>query len=509
QQPLWEGFDEWAHFEYIQTIAENAELPKRTDAVSSEVRASLQIVPLSKSAAVTDGAITHDAFWQLQPEERWERTQRLHKLPASGADLSTIALTQYEAQQPPLYYLVMTVPYLLGKTLSLPAQVLILRLLSIGIASAVVFLAYAVARQVLPGVTFAVLVAMLMACLPGFFIDVCRVGNECLSIVLTGAVVLLMFRVVRSDAGLGSWMLLGAALAAALLTKAYALAFLPVLPIAACLSLMRNRPLMSNRWSAGKTAAGFILALLVIVALSGWWYWRSWVNTGTLSGEQLHAAAAQFTLAGKLSALRQVDWHSVLDTAAFSHIWVGGWSFLVVRSWMYRVFEIIAIVSALGLCLYLTHYVRYLWRSRLLGASGARIAILLSLFLIMCAAVGYHSFVIFLTQNISTAAGWYLYAVIVAEGVLLAVGLTALFGIRSAQRTYAAVCMAAVALDLYTVHFVLMPYYTGGIRHTPSGTLESFHLQTLAAPGAAEQIFQRLAVNEALGTPVLLAGLWG
>jgi hypothetical protein len=203
-----------------------------------------------------------------------------------------------------------------------------------------------------------------------------------------------------------------------------------------------------------------------------------------------------------------VNWPSVLDIAAFSHIWIGGWSFLVVRRWMYRVFEIIAIVSGIGVCVYMANYVRHVWRSRILGTRGSRIVTLSAMYLMMCAAVSYHSLVVFLVQHTSTGLGWYLYAVIVPETVLITIGLIALVGLKSAQRVYAAICVIAVALDIYTVHFLLMPYYSGAIRHKPAGGLETFHLQMLTTPGAIEQIFQRLAYNDAVDAPVL-AGLWG
>jgi len=71
QQPMWEGYDEWAHFAFIQHIAEFRTLPSRTDLVSPEVQRSLQLVPLSLAAAkVASGTITHDSFWRLAPEER-------------------------------------------------------------------------------------------------------------------------------------------------------------------------------------------------------------------------------------------------------------------------------------------------------------------------------------------------------------------------------------------------------------------------------------------------------
>lgn len=73
----------------------------------------------------------------------------------------------------------------------------------------------------------------------------------------------------------------------------------------------------------------------------------------------------------------------------------------------------------------------------------------------------------------------------------------------------AVVAILACAFDLYTVHFVSVPYYTGLTAHLPSGFVASFHpLATLRGIGLSG-VFARLAVNKpaALAEPVLIA-LW-
>ena len=82
EQPMWEGYDEWAHFAYIQHLAEDRVIPSRTDPVSQEVQRSLQLVPLSQSAAVLPGTITHDSFWRLAPEEQRQREAEVRALSA-------------------------------------------------------------------------------------------------------------------------------------------------------------------------------------------------------------------------------------------------------------------------------------------------------------------------------------------------------------------------------------------------------------------------------------------
>ncbi|HWQ56286.1 MAG TPA: hypothetical protein VN442_21545 [Bryobacteraceae bacterium] len=493
QQPMWEGYDEWAHFAYIQHIADRGTVPASTDPVSTEVQQSLMLVPLSQSAAmVADGTITHGAFWQLTPGERLRREQELRQL--SSNTMPTVPATKapngYEAQQPPLYYLLLTLPYLAVKSLSLPAQVLLLRLFSLVVVSTVVFLSYAVACRVFRGEQLSFLVPVLIACLPGLFINVCRVGNESLSIVLISAVILLSLRVLRSDARIRDWAIWGGLLGAALLTKAYALAFLPLLPLVAGLRIRKNSS------TVRATVLGCLLACGLVALIAGWWYWRSWITTGTLSGEQLDVASARFTLMEKVRAISMLGWCTVIDSAAFSHIWVGGWSFLVVRSWMYRVFEIAAVLAIVGILVTAARTVRHAIRTGVLGLSGDRLVILVSTYTLACLALAYHSLVTFLVTQTSTALGWYLYSVVVAEVILVASGMSALFGGPWARRGLAVLCVVAAALDLYTVHFISTPYYSGLVAHQGSGALSTFRIQMLSNLGGIEEIFHRLSLNE-------------
>ena len=504
QQPMWEGYDEWAHFAYVQHIAEHRTLPSRTDPVSYEVRRSLQLVPLSQSAAIVGPVtITHDLFWRLAPEERRRREQDVRRLSSSafGTGDPSIPARQYEAQQPPLYYLVLAPSYLMLKRLSLPAQVLALRIVSVVIASSVVFLGYAIARFVMRSRTMALLVAVLFACLPGLYINVCRIGKESLSIALTSAVILCSLRACRRQSGALDWLLLGMLMGAALLTKAYTVAFVPLLAVVALIRTLRHPQV----WK--QTAAYCGAAYAAAMAIGGWWYWQTWVTTGTLSGEQLDIAARKFPIAQKLSAAYRVDWRAVVDVGAFSHIWLGGWSFLVVRSWMYRVCEFVAVLAAIGLLMYLIRMVRSARRERILRALGRPSAVVVMAYILMCFAVAYHSLVAFLAQNISTALGWYLYSVIVPEVVLLGLGLTGLLGKKWSPFAMASVCVLAVALDLYTVHFLLMPYYAGMIGHRASGSLESFRVETLVSE--MDVLFRRLSINKpALVGPVVVAAMW-
>lgn len=482
EQPLWEGFDEWAHFARI----EQGSFPHAQDPVPGDVESSLELAPLS--AAATEGRLgrtAHDQYWRLLPQERARRESQLRGL-RPGAPASPAAPRQYEAQQPPLYYWMAAPVYAPLRNLPLPGRVLALRLFGVALASLAIPLAYAMARRAVPSRRLALLVPVLLACLPGFYIDVCRVGNDGAALVAGAAVSLCALRASGRTAGWREWLLLGLALGAALLTKTYALTLLPLPWLAAM------RP--PRRW---KQAAA---SLAIAAVAAGWWYVRLWAATGTLAGEQIEVAAAHFGTAARLRTVFAVDWLAVLDAAAFSHIWVGGWSFLVVRSWMYRVCEAAALLAVIGLAVLA---VRTLRRPR------ASFLIVAAAWTGMCAALGWHAVSIYLAGAGSTANGWYLYGAAAAEMVLAALGMAALFGPRGGARAVAAICLLALALDLYTVHFLLVPYYTGTIAHRAAGSLESFRPALLAGAGGVAELLRRIAPGRPAGIgPGAIAALW-
>ncbi|PYT25723.1 MAG: hypothetical protein DMG58_23715 [Acidobacteria bacterium] len=502
QQPMWEGYDEWAHFAYIQHIAEHGRLPVRGDTVSKEIRSSLSLMP---SPYGLNGfnlpLITHDDYWRLPPEERLARKRALASLPAGFRTQTDDALSLYEAQQPPLYYLIMAVPYEVFRNTSLPTRIVVLRVLSMLIASLLIPLGYGTARRIFGHGRTALVIMILPSVTPEFMIDICRIGNECLAVVLVSALILSALRLVSREAGWQAWALFGALLGAGLLTKAYVLAFTPLFIVVALIRIMRV-------CGVRQSVAGLILGLMLATATAGWWYQRTWQLTGTLSGEQIDVAAARFSVAEKLAAARKVDWVVALDELAFSHIWVGAWSFTSVRSWMYRVFELIAAAGGLGFIWLCGRVVARSWRRRIIGLFGGRLAILAASYLLFCAGLAYHVVVDFLVKGIPATCGWYLYAVIIPEFLMVAIGTFTLVGSSWFRLAAATGSLIAAALDLYTVDFILMPYYTGIITHRASGVLNTFHLSDLQYVSIWE-MFQRLSANGPAGLgPAVIAVMW-
>ncbi len=223
--PLWEGYDEWAHFAVVRQMAIGGHLLVSRDApIPRDVEASLQLAPVPwELRALPPPAITRDDYWRLSRQERERRQSELRTLPAEwGREDGTGALKAYEALQPPLYYWMMAPGLWICRAIGvgLLGQVLALRFLSSLVASFVVPLVFLIGLEVWADGPAALGCAAVVALMPGLALDVARVGNDCLAVVLFTLLTWLALRTVRPVAN-------GFVLGLGLLTKAYFLTAIP------------------------------------------------------------------------------------------------------------------------------------------------------------------------------------------------------------------------------------------------------------------------------------------
>ena len=477
--PLWEGFDEFAHYGFVQYIAVQRGLPEPDARLSRDVEESLALSPLPWTLRDwLPPHVTHDGYWQLAPTERDFRGNQLRNIPNSLRQQSGVGYL-YEGKQPPLYYWILSMVFGSLSSLRLIDAVFILRLVSIMIASIVVPVTFVTAEYVFHNKTRALQVTALVAALPGLYIDIARVGNDSLAIPLFSLFVYACVRTTDEPRHI-SWAAFFLALG--LLTKAY---FVTAIPVFVLLFI----------WTAySQPRRAFTLPAIFSIALlggiPGWWYYR--VLQNPQSGFWIDTAASQST--GILNTFRQipsVDWRNALHSISGSHIWVGGWSFLQVRTWMYQVFEGMLFLAVLGSLLALFGYSADL----LTKIRRAHLVLLGGIYGCFLAGMGYHVLVNSLNAHISTSPGWYLYAAILPEALLISIGLLLLTPTRWRAIVLPVSTGCFALLELYTVHFQLIPYYTGFIAHGPSGAVHSFYLSQLRDGGLAT-MFARLCTNK-------------
>lgn len=455
--PLWEGYDEWAHFAYVQVLASGGGLPVLgKTAVSREVAESLALTPLPYGHhQIPVPFLTHDAWWKLPSGERETRRSELLSLPRQWArEPNHIGLTNYEAQQPPLYYALLTPVQRLAGCAALPERVLLARLWSLLLASLSVPLTFLAGRRVFGSEPVAAGAAAVLAAMPGMVMTAGRVGNEGLAAAIFAALVL---AVLSGTNPIWTGVLLGLGL----LTKAYFLTAVPAVIAVALVKSPRRRAL-----------AGAALSLAVAAAMSGWWYWRNHELTGSWSGLQQVAARSDVSMWALAAQIPRTDWTHFFDVAFFTHIWPGNWSFLQVRGWMYRVFAAVVVAAAAGLAV----------RFRREPVTRQALRVLAAFYGFFWLGLCYHELT-FSVLGFSSGAGWYVYAVVAAELLLACLGLLGLVGAHRALPVMFAGSFLFVALDLYGTHFLLLPYYTGLTAHAAGGGLASFHIAQVAGGG--------------------------
>jgi 4-amino-4-deoxy-L-arabinose transferase-like glycosyltransferase len=467
--PLWEGYDEYAHYDYVQHVASTGGVPGRDDLISLETAVSLRGSPLSRVAIANlpGRFVSFDEYWKLPPDQRPAVMESLRQGGPAGA---RARLTQYESQQPPLYYYLAAVPHGITSGLSIQQRVMWLRCLNLLLASLIIPVAWKTARNLLD-VVAARATVLLLVLIPAPVMTASRVSNEALALVL-GSLLVWLATMER-----GRPARLGLTLGTGLLTKAYFLTSVAGFGCASLWSAARRNSLAPLR-AAGITA----VAALVV---SGFWYAANLRNTGSLSGEQHEVAVAAAPGWALLASLPAANWRSAADSTFVSHIWFGGWSFLKVRSWMYRGMALMILLSLAGVAL---GYFRGIPEQL-----GRKVGVLLALLGAFVLGLGYHVLITFASAGSSATTGWYIYSLILAEVLVLAYGLSRLFGGRL---SYGLACLiyacAWFAIEAFGLHAYQLPYYSGLTGYDAVGGLPAFQISHYWDGGAAV-IFDRLA----------------
>jgi len=224
--PVWALVDEAAHYDYVQSVAEDGRIPVLDeDHVHTEV------------LAIDEGV------YPAPP-----------RTPAAERGLFG---RSYEGFQPPLAYLVATPVYALPSDHEVKLRAL--RGLGVVLLGAAAFLTWLLARRVVPDAPLAAFSAALTFLLwPGVVVRVVTFSNAGLELVVGAALSLALWRALteRSE----RWLVASGALAgAALLTKLTLLAFLPALAIV-CVAFLR----------AGRARAVAGAAALPALMLAPW-----------------------------------------------------------------------------------------------------------------------------------------------------------------------------------------------------------------------------------------------
>ena len=311
--PLWEGFDEFYHYGYVQHLSEALTFPVIGEAkISRELWTSLDFTPVSHflQPYFQRPSTSFEKYFRLSPDQRRTRRAGLDTMDR-GLRSQPSPRDNYEVKQAPLTYLLLAPVDRLLASAPLPFRVLTLRLL-LGIAS--VALLWTGTRRLarrlgLDGAMEAAALFVIFSCQMLYGAS-CHIANDALLlpwlVFFIGAVIACWEApTVGRAAATGLLMAIG------LLIKASTLVLLPLAFV----------PLWGRLVTCGRLSIGPGMLL----ALAGPWYLRNVVLYHNLT-------ATNDTTAGLgpkqlLRAAVNLPWRESLAATAHTALWTGNNSF--------------------------------------------------------------------------------------------------------------------------------------------------------------------------------------
>lgn len=480
--PLWEGWDEAFHYSYIQGLVENRALPVFGQAIlSKEITSSFEYAPLSYGANLNLDRkyTTFEEYWKLPLKERGEREAQLRSISNHERKLlpePRFQFQNYEAHQAPLYYVLAAPVYSLFSSSDLLTRAFVLRLFSLLLGSLTIPIAFSTANHA-GSPRYAKVIPVLLVLLPLLYPTIGRIANDSLAVPLFSALVLLTLRYFARSCMTKDAIALGVVLGFGLLTKAYFLTALPALGAIFLLAIFTKHP--RRRVLAH---AGVIAALALVIA--GPWYVRNYALYNNLSAIQEVTRTPNVSLMDRLGAITRVEWGSSLQAMWKQHIWIGNTSLLALSRTLYEVGYVLIFLGILG---FLKSMIK-------LAPRPNRSIVILALFYVFfLLGVLYHMLTNYMLLGVPDGTGgWYLYAVIVPELILLVWGFESLVGVKAAAGSNVVLIAYLLLANLVSLLCKTLPFYAGFF-------IPRFHLShflELYSPSGFRVMLGNLAINK-------------
>jgi hypothetical protein len=447
--PPFEGFDETAHYSYIQEVAETGNWPRYRDPQSVEIDDYFALAP---SAHLSGSTRSYADFFAAPPGivAAGRAAARESRDPSRPWIAGRIA--NWEAQHPPLYYFVMAPAYLLSKGWSLVDQLLLLRGVSylfawLGLSLAVLFTFHDVPEQKGIGPALFIAPAIWPYFFPMWFPEMARLGNDSLVTLIAALAFICARGLLAREGNLLRHGIVGLLCGIGLLTKATFLPFVVALSALFVARLTRGRSLPEIGQIRLRGLAAF---LLVVIVVAGWWYAYKFLQTGNLLGANDAVRLSEH--GGLIKGLLQYDLLAPLvhgsASLAASFLWAGTWSFMVP--------SFIATVPLILILLLLGYgYLRYLNHVKFALIDWLPILTLLGFLAGLC----YNTLVMIAQAGVVSTPGWYLHSFAPVFSLMLAGGLAGISAMR--RRRAIKILMAYPLFFLPLALLVEVQYFSG------------------------------------------------
>ena len=329
--PIFEGFDENAHYSYIRQIAYQGKISKRSENFLDQAVVDYQ-GPISYSSGqppFNRGMVYHKFFNRHDLVDSYITQNRQNTPPTS---FSPSLIENWQSQHPPLYYALMAPILKLVDVEPLVTQIFILRSLSyvlalVGVALGVM----SIMQRKLTGIytqNAPLLLGFVIypIMLPMFFPEFARIGNDSLCVLLVGLLAYLLSKLLAVGGGIKLSLAIGVTLGLGLLTKAF------FIPIAAAMFMFFLVKFFACRFADEKVinkTSGLLWIFLPAIAIGGTWYAYNYLILGGFSGSNVAIELAHKGgggLTNMISTFSLPIFSRAVATSLVTFVWGGTWS---------------------------------------------------------------------------------------------------------------------------------------------------------------------------------------
>ncbi|MEA2583720.1 MAG: hypothetical protein QOF33_1805 [Thermomicrobiales bacterium] len=464
--PPFSGHDEAAHFAYIRTVATEHRVPVLPDVET-------WLASGDTTAEPPGDFLPDDLYKYCIYVLGWQGTNVCEtKNPSYLADPPHVRSYsqgvgpvlvgyQYDANHPPLYYMLMTPIYWLTDGASIETQLYFLRAAAIPFGLMTVLLAFMMVRTLFPGDAFlSVTVPAFVAFQPQISYEAAMVNNDIVCIALYSWILYLLIVGIRDRFPTKICTLTGFAFGLALLAKGTSLTAVPLIAVAIILGVgVRN----VRRW-VGKGA----LTAGIAAALSWPWYLFMYRTYGNLDAFDQISALQWFNYwspAGRqYPGFTELFWNRDFAVMRWRETWgMFGWRRLPLDDGFLWAIAVPLIAAVVGLIVYavVAGMRGRRWFATDRVVRPARWQTYGLLLLLLTAVVAYLAIIQFGLRFSLTQARYY-FPAINALAVLLMLGLRTLIPPRWHRYGQAAVLAALIAMNVVIYSQYVVPYRLEG-----------------------------------------------
>jgi hypothetical protein len=318
----------------------------------------------------------------------------------------------------------------------------IIRLLSVFWGAVTVYLPYKIARTIRLTTDVALRAAAINAFIPEFLFLTGTVSNDGMSWAMSSLVLLLTLRLyMNKDVDWHNVVYLGAALSAALLTKATLVILVPFIIVV----IMLKATLGQGRRIRPELLKVTLSLVVIVALLAGWWYVRSFVLYNDFTGLKMNAE-----LNPSLIVNRSI-WSSYFETVFPVWVFYSFWAvFGLMNIWpngRYFIFYVmLCLVGGTGA---IVEIIDPSWMSSSRSTLRIMLLMLIGFFVLALAAL------IALNLTVNTPQGRFLFVAISPFCVLLAQGLSRAFRTKSDWFPRIILSGLVVVMFALSIHFLL------------------------------------------------------